>query len=202
MRKLILEVQVSIDGYIAETDGKTDWMLWNWGPEWKWCSGLRKYHTDLTKSADCIFLSRKIEEELFIAHWRKVTEHPDDPQYAFARHITDTHKVVFTKTLGKSDTIPGGWNNASIAKGGLTNEINQLKSQNGKEIIVYGGATLVASLIKARLIDEFHILVNPVAIGNGLPIFNTLGSKQNMTLIQSESFTCGMVLLHYKSKNT
>jgi len=67
-------------------------------------------------------------------------------------------------------------------------------------MLVYGGATLVSSLIQARLIDEFHILINPVALGSGLSIFSSLDHKQNMILLQSKSFSCGVVLLHYKLK--
>jgi dihydrofolate reductase len=201
MRKLILEVQMSIDGFIAEVNGNTDWMLWNWGPDWKWDNELRKYHTDLTKSADCIFLSRQMAEEGFIAHWAKASENPNDPQFEFAKHITDTHKIVFTKTLDKSASIPGGWDKTDIAEGDFVDAINKLKKKNGKDIIVYGGATFVSSLIRAKLIDEFHLLVNPVAIGKGLPIFNDPDNKQNMILVTSKSFSSGIVLLHYKPSN-
>ncbi len=202
MRKLILQVQMSIDGFIAETNGNTDWMLWNWGPDWQWDDELQKYHTDLTKSVDCIFLSRQMAEEGFIAHWANAAENRKAPQYEFAKHITDTHKIVFTKTLDKSVPIPGGWDNTDIAEGDFVNAINKLKKKKGKNIIVYGGATFVSSLIRAKLIDEFHLFINPVAIGSGLPIFNDLAGKQNMTLARSSAFDCGMVLLHYKLKHT
>ncbi|HEY3429869.1 MAG TPA: dihydrofolate reductase family protein [Cyclobacteriaceae bacterium] len=198
MRKLILEVQLSIDGFIAETNGNTDWMVWNWGPDWKWDNELQKYHTDLTKSIDCILLSRQMAEEGFIAHWAKASENPKDPQFEFAKHITDTPKIVFTKTLDTSVSIPGGWNKAHVAEGNFVDVIHELKKKNGKNIMVYGGATLVSSLIKANLIDEFHLLVNPVTLGHGLSIFNGLTSKQNMTLVKAIAFQCGVVLLHYK----
>jgi len=198
MRRLILEVQMSIDGFIAEVNGNTDWMLWNWGPDWKWDYELRQYHTNLTKSVDCILLSRQMAEEGFIAHWANTSENPEDPRFEFAKHITDTHKIVFTRTLDKSASIPGGWDKTDIAEGDFVDAINKLKKKNGKDIIVYGGATFVSSLIREGLIDEFHLLINPVAIGGGLPIFNTLTSKQNMTLVKSKAFDCGMILLHYK----
>jgi len=198
MRKLILEVQMSIDGFIAGVNGNTEWMLWNWGPDWKWDKELQNYHTDLTKSIDCILLSRQMAEEGFIAHWANVAENPEDARFEFAKHITDTHKIVFTKTLDKSTSIPGGWVKADIAEGDYIDAINKLKKENGKDIIVYGGASFVSSLIKARLIDEFHLLINPVAIGAGLSIFNSLASTQNMTLVKSKAFDCGMALLHYK----
>ena len=200
MRKLILETQVSIDGFIAEPDGNTNWMIWNWGPDWAWANELQKHHTDLTLSADTILISRQMAEEGFIAHWQKASEDSASPQFTFANHVTKTQKVVFSNTLTKSAAIPGGWDTATIASGNLTESINLLKSKPGKNILVYGGATLVSSLIKERLIDEFHILVNPVALGNGLSIFKSMTDKQNMILLQSKSFSCGMVLLQYKQK--
>ncbi|WP_276373760.1 dihydrofolate reductase family protein [Chryseolinea sp. H1M3-3] len=197
MRKLVLEVQISIDGYIAETDGKTDWMIWNWGPEWKWDQALRTYHTDLTKSADCFLISRQMAEEGFIAHWAHVSQNPDDPRYSFAKHISDTPRVVFSKTLKKSKPIPGGWQNTDLASGDVVEEVLKLKGQKGKNMLVYGGATLVSSLINAQLVDELHLIINPVALGKGLPIFN---DRQHMNLVTAKSFDSGIVVLHYERK--
>jgi len=198
MRRLKLETQVSIDGFIADINGNTDWMIWNWGPDWTWDEELQSYHTELTKSVDCILLSRQMAEEGFNAHWQKVTQDPLDTRFSFAKHVTDTHKIVFSGTIDKSTQIPGGWHNTEIANGNFIDVIRQLKKQNGKDIIVYGGSTFVATLIKAGLIDEFHLLVNPVALGQGLPIFNTIDNKQNMELINAKSYKCGIGLLHYK----
>ena len=91
---------------------------------------------------------------------------PDDPSsidrsHAFAKKMIDTPKIVFTKTLKKSQ-----WPNTDIATGDLTDEISKLKNMKGKDIIVYGGASFDSSLIRAGLTDEFHLFINPVAIGN------------------------------------
>ena len=113
------------------------------------------------------------------------------------KKMIETPKVVFTKTLNKSK-----WVNTDIATGGLTDEINKLKRQEGKkDIIVYGGALFDSSLIKAGLIEEFHLFVNPTAIGNGMTIFKDLnGMQKKFTLIKSITFDCGIVLLHYEEK--
>lgn len=105
--------------------------------------------------------------------------------------------MVFTGTLEKSE-----WDNTVLAKGDLVDEITKLKEQEGKDIIVYGGATFVTALIKHGLIDEFHLFINPVAIGSGMTIFNGLDKIQNLTLIRSTSFNCGIVVLHYELKRT
>jgi dihydrofolate reductase len=82
----------------------------------------------------------------------------------------------------------------------LIDEINALKKQTGKDIIAYGGAGFVSALIKEGLIDEFHLFVNPTAIGNGLAIFNELHGKQGLKLIKATAFHCGVAVLHYELK--
>jgi dihydrofolate reductase len=188
LRKLKLQVQMSVDGYIAGPNGEMDWMVWNWDDK------LKEYVNELTEPVDSILLGRKMAEG-FISHWSDVMTKPDNPDYAFAKKMIEIPKVVFTKTLNKSD-----WVNTDIATGDLTDEINKLKNQNGKDMIVYGGASFDSSLIKARLIDEFHLFVNPAAIGNGMTIFKDLNEMQKFTLVKSIAFDCGIVALHYEPK--
>jgi dihydrofolate reductase len=104
-------------------------------------------------------------------------------------------KVVFTKTLNKSK-----WINTDIATGDLTDEIMKLKSREGKDMIVYGGASFDSSLIKLGLIDEFLLFINPVAIGNGMTIFKGLNEIQKFNLVESVPFDSGEVLLHYEPR--
>ncbi len=87
-----------------------------------------------------------------------------------------------------------------MAKGDLVDEIKKLKNQTGKDIMAYGGATFVSALIKNRLIDEYHLFINPTAIGNGMSIFKELNVNQNLTLVNSRSFDCGIVVLKYVLK--
>ena len=107
--------------------------------------------------------------------------------------MVDIPKVVFTKTLDKSP-----WNNTTLAKGDLAEEIGNLKKQSGKDIIVYGGAGFVSSLIKEGLIDEYHLIVNPVAIGNGMTIFKSLDRMQKFSPIQSRLYPGGKIVLSYQ----
>ena len=124
-----------------------------------------------------------------------MSANPDDPEFTAVKKFTDTHKVIFTKTIHKSE-----WDNAVLAKDDLIDELTKLKKQDGKDIIAYGGATFVSALIKQGLIDEFHLFINPTAIGNGMTIFKELDSKQNLTLVESASFDCGIVVLNYELK--
>lgn len=188
MRKLKLQVQMTVDGYIAGLNGEMDWMVWDWDDE------LKQYVKEITEHVDCIVLGRKLAQG-FIPHWATVAANPDDPEFTSGKKFTDTPKVVFTKTLENS-----AWNNTVLTKGDLVDEITKLKQQEGKDIIAYGGATFVSSLIKHGLIDEFHLFINPVAIGDGMTIFKELDSKQNLTLVKSTSFDCGIVVINYEPK--
>ena len=104
-------------------------------------------------------------------------------------------KVVFTKTLNKSR-----WINTDIATGDLTDEIIKLKSRDGKDMVVYGGASFDSSLIKLGLIDEFLLFINPVAIGIGMTIFKDLNEIQKFNMVKSKAFDSGEVLLHYEAR--
>ena len=188
MRNLKLQVQMTVDGYIAGPNGEMDFMVWNWDDE------LKQYVNEITEPVDCIILGRKLAEG-FIPYWASVAANPDDVEFTSGKKFTDTHKVVFTKTLDKSE-----WDNTVLAKGDLVDEITKLKKQDGNDIIAYGGATFVSALIKHRLIDEFHLFINPTAIGQGMTIFKDLNGKQNLTLVKSRSFDCGIVVLNYELK--
>ena len=92
MRKLKLQVQLSVDSYIAGPNGEMDWMIWNWDDK------LKNYVFELTDPVDTIILGRKMTDG-FVSYWSDVMTKPDDPFYAFAKKMIETSKVVFTKTL-------------------------------------------------------------------------------------------------------
>ena len=185
MRKLKLQVQMTLDGFIAGPNGEMDFMQFNWGED------INQYVTELTSSVDCIVLGRKLAQG-FIPHWAGVAADSENPEQSSGKMFTDTPKVVFTSTLETVD-----WPNTTLAKGELIDEINQLKKQAGEDIIVYGGATFVSSLIKHNLIDEYHLFINPAAIGNGMPIFAELTDNLQLKLASATAFDCGIVALKY-----
>jgi len=114
MRTLKLQVQISIDGFIAGTNGEMDWLVWNWDDE------LKNYVKELTSGIDCIVMGRKLADG-FIPYWANVAQNPEDEQLEFATIMHETHKIVFTKTLETSD-----WKNTEITNGDLVEEITEL----------------------------------------------------------------------------
>lgn len=186
MRKLKLQVQITIDGFISGQNGEMDWMCFPWSED------IINYVKEITEPVDTIILGRKLAEG-FIPHWENVTKNPNDPEFDGGVKYANTPKIVFTKTIEKSI-----WNNTEVENGELIEEITKLKNQSGKDIIVYGGGTFVSALINASLIDEFHLFINPTAIGNGMTIFAGLDQNQNLKLKNIKQFECGIAMNCYE----
>lgn len=188
MRKLKLQMQTSVDGFVST--GPNDEQKWvTWALE-----DIYQHVLDLLDSIDTIIIGRKLAID-YIPYWQDVVTKPNDPMHAFGQRIVAAKKIVFTKTLAKSE-----WDNTELAKGNLVDEIKKLKNQNGKDIIVYGGSSFVSALIKEGLIDEFHFFVNPVALGKGEPVFGNLEKWQDLKLTKSTAYKSGIVLLSYELK--
>ena len=178
---------MTINGYVGGPNGENDWMTWN--PDDEFLEFINS-HFD---SSDTMLLGRKLADG-FIEHWESTLD--KNPVHPFAKKIVNMPKVVFTKTLDEST-----WSNTTLAKGNLAEEIADLKKQNGKDIAVVGGAGFVSSLIKEGLIDEYHLIVNPTAMGNGMTIFNSLDGIRKFTPIQAKLYSGGKTVLSYKPKN-
>jgi len=186
MRKLKLQMQITIDGFVAGPNGELDWMTVDMDDD--------KFLQDLNffiDSSDTILMGRKMTDG-FVNYWTDVAKDPKNPWYAFAKKMVDTPKVVFTRTLDESP-----WANTVLAKGDIVEEVNQLKNRPGKDLLVYGGAGFVSSLIKNDLIDEYHFLVNPVAIGDGKTIFSELGRYVKLKQIDATPYESGITVHKY-----
>ena len=190
MRKLKLQVQITVDGFVGGPNGELDWMTFNMDDK------LIEYINLITDSSDTILMGRKMTDE-FVNYWAGVLENPESPEYMFARKMVDYPKVVFTKTLDES-----AWPNAVLAKGDIIEEVNRLKNQPGKDLIVYGGAGFDSSLIKHNLIDEYHLFVNPVAIGRGMTIFGEFGGRFRLQQVDATPYECGITVHQYLPGST
>jgi dihydrofolate reductase len=184
MRKLILQMHITLDGFVARPGGQLDWMSKEM--DQKQMTLLQ----ELTNSMDTILMGRKMAKD-FTNYWEGVVDNqPDSPEYPFAKIFVDTPKIVFSKTV---NALPG--KNVRVENSDLVTIVNDLKKQEGKNMIVYGGANFVSQLIKNNLIDELYLFVNPVAIGNGLRIFE---GDCKLELFHSEAFSNGIVANGYR----
>jgi dihydrofolate reductase len=188
MRKLKLQMSITLDGFVAGPNAELDWMNSDMAME---DHKLLQYINFLIDSSDTILMGRKMTDE-FVNYWTNVVKNPKSRDYAFAKKMVDTSKVVFTRTIDESP-----WPNTVLAKGEIVQEVNELKNRPGKDLLVYGGAGFVSSLIKHGLIDEYHFLVNPVAIGEGMTIFGELGRYLKLKQIDATLFECGITVHKY-----
>ena len=182
-------MQISIDG--SPQYGQNDeqhWVTWAW-------EEIKQYVLDLANTCDTEIIGRKLAVD-YIPFWAETYLQPESMMYEVAKIKAQQKKIVFSNTLDQSV-----WDNTDLAKGNLVDEVNQLKKQNGKDIIVYGGTSFVSALMEAGLIDEYHFFLNPVVLGkNGIPIFDKLDRYRPLQRIKTIVYDCGIVLLHYEPK--
>lgn len=187
MRKLKLQMHITIDGFIARTDGGIDWVTFTWDDQ------LRRRSLINLDGVDCILLPMGRKSEMqFIPYWASVAANPQDPFFSLGKKLSGTPKIVLSNSLAHSE-----WPGTMVINGNFIEEVMRLKKLDGGGIVAFGGAKFASSLIANRLVDELHLLVNPVAIGNGLPIFRDLEGTLAMTLVDATPFPNGIVWLHY-----
>lgn len=194
MRKLKLLMQISVDGYVGGPDGDLDWRTWNYDDK------LKAFANNLRDDCDTILLGRKMAA-VFIPHFEETVNNTQatnadkalDEKFAYAHRMVSMPKSVFSKTIKAVDG-----KNVSVENGDLVTAIKNLKSKKGKDMIVYGGAGFVSSLIKEGLIDEFNLFVNPVMINKGLGIFDLLEHRQRLSLVNATPYECGIAVLTFK----
>jgi dihydrofolate reductase len=182
-RDLIYSMQVSLDGFIADPDGKFDWS--RPGEE------LHRFHNEQTRELDAHLLGRRLYETM--VYWETASQEPPTPEHAieFARLWKRLPKIVFSRTL---DSVEG---DARLFRGNVAEEVAELKAQSGKDIAV-GGAGLAATCIELGLVDEYRTFVYPIVLGGGTPHLPPLDERIGLQLVETRSFPCGVVYLRHR----
>ena len=190
-RRLILQMQMSVDGFVAAADPGLPWQVWGWGDRWPWDARLKQDFNAVFDAIDCILLSRRMVEQGYLDHWGAAARRfPADPHYAFAQQVVAVEKVVVTNKLEASR-----WERTRIARGGLAPEVHALKREPGRDILCFGGAGFASALVAEGLVDEYQLFVNPSVVGEGLSIFRQ--APQGLRLIGSTAYACGVVVNRY-----
>ena len=172
-------MMVSLDGYIESNNPEEYWHTWN--------EEMSAYMMNFFTSVDTFIYGRKSYESM-IAYWPPL-------QDEFAAIMNQTKKLVFSRTLDRVS-----WN-ARLIKTNVVEEIQQLKRQGGKDLVLFAGADLAETFIKNNLIDEYRLIVNPVVLGIGKPLFKNIHVVTKLTLKETITFNCGNVLLIYEPVN-
>jgi dihydrofolate reductase len=193
MRKLILQMQTSVDGYVGRAGGGPEWQVWDWGTEPAWTDALLARFNRFFEEADCILLSSRIAGG-YLDHWTEMArKFSRNSPFAFAHRIVEMRKIVFSKS-GHDVTGP----NVEMAKLSLAAEVAALKRERGGNIIAFGGAGFAAALIAEGLVDEFQFYVNPVVLGDGLSIFKKSAVDSALKLVDTEAYACGIAVTRYQ----
>jgi dihydrofolate reductase len=184
MRRLIYGMLVSLDGFVAASDGNLDWHLID--------EELHTYFNNQESAVDTWLYGRRMYE-LMAEFWPTADQDPSAPGYVveFARIWRKMPKVVFSTTLGRV-----GWN-ARLVRNNVAEEVTRLKGQPGKDLEV-GGAELASTLMRLGLIDEYRLYVQPVILGSGKRMFSVLDERINLRFVESRTFGSGVVLLRYQ----
>jgi dihydrofolate reductase len=182
MSRIIVFNMISLDGYFEGPNREIDWH--NVDGE------FNDFAIEQLDSAGGLIFGR-ITYELMAGYWPTKEATTDDP--IVASKMNSIPKIVFSKTLTKAD-----WNNTRLVKNDMEEEIKQLKMQHGKDIYIFGSSGLSITLIQNELIDEFRVIVNPVVLGKGRPLFAGLKEYHKLKLIRTRTFKSGNVLLCYE----
>jgi dihydrofolate reductase len=185
-------MQMSVDGCMS-TDTDIDWQVWDWGDPWTWDERLKRRFNAIFDTVGCILLSRKMAEQGYLDHWERVArDHASEPDYAFARKVVQSPKVVLSDKL-----LSSRWERTVLALGGMVEEVNALKRRVERDIIVFGGVGFASALVAAGVVDEFQLFVNPAAVGAGRSIFGQLPDGLQLQLLDSAAYDCGIVVNRY-----
>lgn len=184
MRKIIASEMVTLDGYFAGPNGELDWFLWN--------GEMAESAIELMRTIDTILFGR-VTYELMADYWPKASPPEEDP--VIIERMNNLPKIVFSRSLPKAE-----WNNSRLVKEFTAADIQALKNQPGKDMVIYGSGTIVTAFMNLGLIDEYYLLINPVALGTGKSFFQRLKDRRMFELLRTNSFSNGVVLHHYKTK--
>ncbi|TQS39729.1 dihydrofolate reductase family protein [Cryptosporangium phraense] len=174
-RRLVLKMNVSLDGFVGRNDGDVEWIFPSIDEE------LQEFMVDLLGQAGAHVMGRVTYGDM-AAHWPT----SDEP---YAAPMNDIPKIVFSRTLTE-----GTWPETTVLSGDLSTEVARLKAEDGDDLLAHGGAGFARALIGRRLVDEYRLVIHPVALGSGLPLFT---DPTDLTLVSSEPFPGGAMAVTY-----
>jgi dihydrofolate reductase len=212
VRKLILKMSVSVDGFAGGPEGQMDWMF----PSMD--AGVTAWIVDTLRLAGVHIMGSRTFHDM-AAYWPSSTE-------PFAAPMNDVPKVVFSKKGAVDANQPGkttraledatrahgstgspapgatsSWIGARVARGDLAGEIERMKAEGDKDILAHGGASFARSLVATKLVDELRLIVHPVVLGRGLALFSGMASPLHLTLVSTTKFNSGAIANVYHHRD-
>ena len=197
-RPVVASTFVTLDGYMVGPDEDVSWVTAGFDPEMQ-----ADIAEDMSRKSD-VFVFGRVTYEIFAAYWPSAVpydegdelnpaEGKEDPRIIGA--LNDSPKLVFSTTLERTD-----WSNTRVVDEGLEDEIRKLKDQPGKAVNIQGSASIVQALARADLIDEYHLYVHPVLLGDGKPLFASGLNRQDFELAAIKPYANGVVAMSFSRK--
>jgi dihydrofolate reductase len=182
LRKLIVSNVMTLDGFFEGPTG-LDWVVLD--------ADFFEYARELLTEAGTLLFGRKTYEHM-AAHW------PSAPADEIAYRMNHLPKLVFSGTLDKVE-----WKNSTLVKGDYAEEIVKLKQQDGEgALVILGSAMLASHLLQYGLVDEYRVILNPLLIGAGRPLFPDIQQKISLKLVRTKPLASGVIILFYERGET
>jgi dihydrofolate reductase len=178
VRKVIVSNVASLDGFFESRSEELDWVVTD--------AEFFEYAKGLLRTVDTLLFGRATYLHM-ANYW------PTAPVDEIAEKMNNLPKIVFSKTLQKAE-----WNNSRLVASNIEAEVSRLKGQPGKDMVIFGSAMLASSLLQWGLVDEYRVILQPVLLGSGSPLFRDITEKIRMKLISVRSFGSGVVLASYQ----
>ena len=186
MRKIVLFIHSSLDGYAAGPNREMDWIHVD--------EEIFDYAGNRTNASDTALYGR-ITYEMMEGYWPTAAEKPDASKHdkEHSQWYNKVGKVILSKSMQGQQL-----KNTTIISDNIEESINSLKQKEGKEIVIFGSPSAAHSLMHFDLIDDYWLFVNPVLLGKGIPVFSNIEEITKLKLIASHTFSSGVVCLHYE----
>ena len=181
-------MHTSLDGFVAGLQGELDWV--------KFDDGMFDFVASMTDKADTALYGR-VTYDLMQSYWPDAGKKPNASKHdrEHSAWYSKVSKVVLSRTISEK-----GLDNTTVISDQLADNINKIKKQDGKNILIFGSPSASHSLLSEGLIDEFWLFVNPILLGKGIPLFKGITETTQLNLIETKTFSCGVIALHYETK--
>lgn len=188
MRNLIFFMHTSLDGFVAGLKGEMNWINID--------ESLFDFVATMTDKADTALYGR-VTYEMMQNYWPHAGEQPNASKHdkEHSAWYNSVSKVVLSRTLSEN-----GLENTKVIGDQLKENINKIKNMDGKNILIFGSPSASHSLLSLGLIDEFWLFVNPILLGEGMPLFKGVTEITKLKLLETKLFSCGVIALHYETK--
>jgi dihydrofolate reductase len=187
MKKLIFFMHTSLDGFVASLKGELNWV--------KIDEELFDFVATMTAQADTALYGR-VTYEMMQSYWPEAGKKPNASKHDKEHSLwyNKVSKVVLSTTMSEE-----GLENTTVIGDQVELKINQVKNRGGSNILIFGSPGASHSLLNLGLIDEFWLFVNPVLLGQGIPLFKGMKETIKLNLLESKTYTSGVIALHYQA---